>query len=102
MYRYLNRNTGDVVDRDTLDRRLERLANWERLDTFDAPTPDDPPTYDAPPDDPPPVVTDPTVPVPQRNASRAAWADYAASQGMDPDIAGSMKRDELAARYLTD
>jgi len=32
MARYRNRNTGDVVEYDEPNARLEALDNWERLD----------------------------------------------------------------------
>jgi hypothetical protein len=43
MIRYHNTNTGDVVEREHADNRLDMLPNWERLDgdeTPEAPTPD--------------------------------------------------------------
>lgn len=43
MIRYHNTNTGDIVEREHKDNRLEMLPNWERLDadeTPEEPTPD--------------------------------------------------------------
>jgi hypothetical protein len=37
--------------------------------------------------------------VPKRTASQAEWAAYAVSQGMDPQRAAGMKRDDLYKEY---
>lgn len=37
--------------------------------------------------------------VPKRTASQADWAAYAISQGMDPEQAHGMKRDDLYKEY---
>lgn len=37
---------------------------------------------------------------PARNASKADWVAYASSQGLPPDEAESLSRDELAALYV--
>ncbi|MEV4335760.1 hypothetical protein [Streptomyces sp. NPDC049590] len=39
MIRYRNENTGDVVERENADARLEALANWERLVGDEQPEP---------------------------------------------------------------
>lgn len=104
MYRYQNRNTGDIVDRKAPDRRLEKLSNWERIDT-EQPAADPVEVKElgehgngAPTPPPEPSIDDPDMPA--RNASRAAWADYAIARGMDEDTAREWKRDQLADHFL--
>lgn len=39
------------------------------------------------------------LPMPARNASRAAWAAYAADQGVPQDAVDGMTRDQLVAEF---
>lgn len=55
----------------------------------------------APPTLVPDAETDPSsVPPPAGNASQAEWAAYAVTQGMDPDEAATLKREEIKARIV--
>ncbi|HEX3781706.1 MAG TPA: hypothetical protein VHX38_18745 [Pseudonocardiaceae bacterium] len=40
------------------------------------------------------------MPAPAGNASREEWAAFAVAQGMHPDEAGQLKRDEIKARIV--
>lgn len=42
------------------------------------------------------------MPPPAANASREEWAAFAITQGMHPDEAGQLKRDEIKARFGPD
>ncbi len=44
-------------------------------------------------------VSEPDPHRPARNASQAAWAEYAKGQGMDPDAAEAASRNELRDLY---
>lgn len=85
MTRFRNISSGvevDVPSRPSWDR-------WEKLDGTHAVLPDD----DAPDDEP---AGDPSVPggdgVPDVTASRAEWAAYAATKGIEP---GTLTRAQL-------
>ncbi|NUH35267.1 hypothetical protein HUF15_00530 [Streptomyces samsunensis] len=91
MIRYRNSNTGDVVERPEPSARLERLPNWERLDTPKAPAgggggPS------APEADKPPV----------RSASKAEWQEYARGRAKDSDendAIDGMTKEQLIEQY---
>lgn len=44
-------------------------------------------------------ATDVDMPMPRGNASRAAWVDYAVTQGMDREEAEALERNELRERF---
>lgn len=47
-----------------------------------------------------PTVDPSSVEMPAGNAAQSEWAAYAVSQGMDPDEAAGLKRDEIKARIV--
>ncbi|MCQ6250910.1 hypothetical protein [Streptomyces malaysiensis] len=94
MIRYRNSNTGDTVERPEPSARLERLPNWERLDTPEE-TPA-PATGGGGPSG--PEADKP----PARSASKAEWQEYARSQAKDSDendAIDGMTKDQLVEQY---
>ncbi len=119
MYKYRNRNTGDVAEFATPSARLENLPNWDRIgvpadsaeevvepvapaeevDSFKGgPVPDAErggltvePVADPEVEPVEPVAVAP----PLRNASKDEWVDFAVAMGANEDEAKKMKRDEL-------
>ncbi|MFE7128955.1 hypothetical protein [Streptomyces sp. NPDC057617] len=85
MTQYKNENTGDIVTLPAPRGRLERLANWTRLD---------------------PEEPTPAGPVrPARSAKKDEWVAYARTrvQNSDEEAAiDGLTRDELIARYGDD
>ena len=54
-----------------------------------------------PPEEPGQPVADALdIPVPAGNASREEWAAYAVTQGLHPDEAAGLKREEIKARIV--
>ena len=49
-----------------------------------------------------PVEGAEAIPAPAGNASREEWAAFAVAQGMHPDEAAELKRDEIKARVVPD
>ncbi|WP_086705597.1 hypothetical protein [Streptomyces antimycoticus] len=92
MIRYRNSNTGDVVERPEPSARLERLPNWERLDTPKAPAGGGGGSPSGPEADKPPA----------RSASKAEWQEYARSHAEDSDendAIDGMTKEQLIEQY---
>ncbi|WP_046495077.1 hypothetical protein [Streptomyces odonnellii] len=87
MAQYKNENTGDIVTLPTPRGRLERLANWTRLD-------------------PDPEPSAPAGPVrPSKSAKKEEWVSYARTRTQtaeDEAKIDGLTRDELIAQYGDD
>ncbi|MEU9640942.1 hypothetical protein [Streptomyces sp. NPDC048188] len=120
MIRYHNTNTGDVVEREHADNRLDMLPNWERLDaneTPDAPTPDS--VLKRPQTSPGVALTSTEGPraaveeehreqqeeagdPPDRSASKETWAEYAHKRAVSDEERAeipSLTKPVLIAKY---
>ncbi|MEU9557982.1 hypothetical protein [Streptomyces fumanus] len=120
MIRYHNSNTGEVVEREQEDARLEALANWERLEgdeTPDAPTPDS--VLKRPQTAPGTALTSTEGPraaaeeeyreqqedagdPPDRSASKDAWIEYAQKRAVSDEERAeipSLTKSVLIAKY---
>jgi hypothetical protein len=89
VFRYRNRYTRQVVERDERDVRLDRLSH--RWDLVESPALD-------PPDEPVEVVERGLV-APSKRAPRAEWAAYARLRGATPADVADMTRAQLVDRY---
>ena len=120
MIRYHNTNTGDVVERDNADARLDMLPNWERLDSDEKPEPTRPEgVLSRPQTSPGTAPTDPDSPQaeaqreaeeqqeeagdpPARSANKDAWMEYAAKRAVSDEeraeIPG-LTKELLIAKY---
>jgi hypothetical protein len=88
MYRYRNTNTGDVVEYDHPDVRLEMLPNWERLGADTTPEPDGPASGQEG--------------RPAKSAPKSEWLSYARARVKDVDEndeLDTLTKDELIDRY---
>ncbi|WP_318202960.1 hypothetical protein [Streptomyces sp. SCL15-4] len=103
MIRYRNENTGDVVERDAEDARLEALPNWTRLRDDETPGPVRPDgVLSRPQASPGTAPTDPDSPrareqaeaeeqqedagdPPAKNANKDVWIDYALKRAVSDE-----------------
>ncbi|MET8765474.1 hypothetical protein [Streptomyces sp. NPDC004658] len=103
MIRYRNENTGDVVERENEDARLEGLANWERLRDDETPGPGRPEgVLSRPQASPGTAPTDPSSPraqeqakaeeqqeeagdPPAKSASKGEWVEYALKRAVSDE-----------------
>ncbi|MCX4827183.1 hypothetical protein OG746_26685 [Streptomyces sp. NBC_01016] len=88
MPKYRNNNTGDVVEYEHPDARLEMLPNWERLDTEAAPEDKGP--------------ADEQDGRPSKSANKSEWLAYARAQVQDADEndeLDTLTKDQLVERY---
>ncbi|MGX1116406.1 hypothetical protein RKD37_001769 [Streptomyces ambofaciens] len=120
MPKYRNHNTGDEVEYDHPNRRLEMLPNWERLDGDEEPDPVDPSSVlDRPQAAPGTAPTDPDSPQaaqerefkeqqeeagdpPAKSASKDAWVEYAEARAVSDEERAeipSLTKDMLIAKY---
>ncbi|MGX1222001.1 hypothetical protein [Streptomyces ambofaciens] len=120
MPKYRNHNTGDEVEYDHPNRRLEMLPNWERLDGDEEPEPVDPSSVlDRPQAAPGTAPTDPDSPQaakereykeqqeeagdpPAKSASKDAWVEYAEARAVSDEERAeipSLTKDMLIAKY---
>ncbi|MEU7400006.1 hypothetical protein [Streptomyces sp. NPDC044948] len=120
MIRYHNQNTGDVVEREHADARLDMLPNWERLDsdeTPEAPTPDS--VLKRPQASPGVALTSTEGPravaeeehreqqeeagdAPDRSAPKDAWVEYALKRAVSDEERAeipSLTKAVLIAKY---
>ncbi|AQS70847.1 hypothetical protein [Streptomyces pactum] len=120
MIRYHNTNTGDVVEREHADTRLDMLPNWERLDadeTPEAPTPDS--VLQRPQTSPGVALTSTEGPraaaeeehreqqedagdPPDRSASKETWVEYAQKRAVSDEERAeipSLTKAVLIAKY---
>ncbi|MFJ8146041.1 hypothetical protein ACIQ6R_13305 [Streptomyces sp. NPDC096048] len=120
MIRYHNTNTGDVVEREHADTRLDMLPNWERLDadeTPEAPTPDS--VLKRPQTSPGVALTSTEGPrataeeehheqqedageAPDRSASKETWVEYALKRAVSDEERAeipSLTKAVLIAKY---
>ncbi|MFF8656821.1 hypothetical protein [Streptomyces huasconensis] len=120
MIRYHNTNTGDIVEREKADARLDMLPNWERLDRDETP---EPPTPDSvlkrPQASPGTALTSTEGPraaaeeefkeqteeagkPPSKSASKETWAEYAHKRAVSDqereEIPG-LTKEMLVAKY---
>lgn len=92
-YRYRNENTGEVVESEEPQKRLEWLANWSRLDDGEGEenTPDDSGT-----------VSSGTLEQPSVRDSKADWVAYAHSVAQDSeeeDRIDDLTKEQLIETY---
>jgi hypothetical protein len=120
MIRYHNTNTGDVVERDNADARLDMLPNWERLDSDEAPEPVHPDgVLSRPQASPGTAPTDPDSPrgraqaedekqqedagdPPARSATKDAWVEYAEKRAVSDEERTEIRtltKELLIAKY---
>ncbi|HZF92073.1 hypothetical protein [Streptomyces sp.] len=120
MIRYHNHNTGQVVERETEDARLEALDNWQRLEGDETPEPTAPDSVlKRPQTAPGTALTDTEGPraaveeefkeqqeeagdPPARSASKDTWIEYALKRAVSDEerqeIPG-LTKDMLIAKY---
>ncbi|MFE6354375.1 hypothetical protein ACFVOO_16255 [Streptomyces rochei] len=120
MIRYRNHNTGDVVEREYEDARLEMLPNWERLADDEKPGPARPDgVLSRPQTSPGTALTDTESAQaeteaefaeqqekagdpPAKSASKDAWVEYALARAVSDEERGeipSLTKDMLIAKY---
>lgn len=90
MPKYKNSNTGDVVDYEHPNARLEMLPNWRRIDGTE-PEPEKPQEPPAAP-----------VERPAKAAPKGDWQAYARARAQDSDEAAEidgLTKDELITLY---
>jgi hypothetical protein len=118
--RYHNTNTGDVVEREQEDARLEALPNWERIGSDETPEPVRPEgVLSRPQASPGSAPTDPDSlrareqakaeeqqedagKPPAKSASKETWVDYALKRAVsdeEREEIPQLTRDMLAAKY---
>ncbi|MFE9906416.1 hypothetical protein [Streptomyces achromogenes] len=96
MIRYRNENTGDVVERESTDARLEALANWERLVGDEQPEPAradgilsrpqaSPGSAPTAPDSPRAREQKDAGGPPAKNANKDVWIDYALKRAVSDE-----------------
>lgn len=114
MIRYHNKNTGDVVEYEHADARLDMLPNWERLTSDEQPDPVHPDgILDRPQASPGVAATEASDEdltaqeadkPPARSASKETWQEYATEHAVSDEEREeilSLTKDILVAKYGT-